>query len=143
MLLSGTERRFLDSQPVGRLATADAAGRPHVVPVCFALDGDSVYVAIDAKPKRGDPLRLKRLRNIAENPSASLVVDRYADDWSRLGWVLLRGDAEILTEGVEHIAAQDLVRARYPQMRDMDLTGLPVIALRLARASSWGDLTPD
>ena len=142
-MLNETERRFLDSQPVGRLATADAAGRPHVVPVCFALDGDSVYIAIDAKPKRGDPLRLKRLRNIAENPSVSLVVDRYADNWSRLGWVLLRGDAEILTGGAEHAEAQALVRARYPQMRAMDLTGLPVIALRVARASHWGDLTPD
>lgn len=142
-MLNETERRFLDSQPVGRLATADAAGRPHVVPVCFALAGDSVYVAIDAKPKHGDPLRLKRLRNIAENPSVSLVVDRYADDWSRLGWVLLRGNAEILTEGAEHANAQDLVRARYPQMREMDLTGLPVIALRLDRTSHWGDLTPD
>lgn len=142
-MLNETERRFLDSQPVGRLATADAAGRPHVVPVCFALDGDSVYIAIDAKPKRGDPLRLKRLRNIAENPSVSLVVDRYADNWSRLGWVLLRGDAEILTGGAEHAEAQALVRARYPQMREMDLTGLPVIALRLDRTSHWGDLTPD
>lgn len=142
-MLNETERRFLDSQPVGRLATADAAGRPHVVPVCFAVAGDSAYVAIDAKPKRGDPLRLKRLRNIAENPFASLVVDRYADDWSRLGWVLLHGRAEILTGGVEHAEAQALVRARYPQMREMDLTGLPVIALRLARAGSWGDLTPE
>ena len=142
-MLSDAERRFIDSRPVGRLATADAAGRPHVVPVCFALDGDNVYIAIDAKPKRGDPLRLKRLRNIVENPSASLVVDRYADDWSRLGWVLLHADAEILTDGAEHTNAQTLVRARYRQMRDMDLAGLPVIALRVARASSWGDLTPD
>lgn len=142
-MLNDTERRFLDSQPVGRLATADAAGRPHVVPVCFAVAGDSIYIAIDAKPKHGDPLRLKRLRNIAENPSVSLVVDRYADDWSRLGWVLLHSRAEILTAGVEHANAQALVRSRYPQMQAMDLSGLPVIALRLARASSWGDLTPD
>ena len=142
-MLNDAERRFVDGQPVGRLATADAAGRPHVVPVCFAVAGDNLYIAIDAKPKHGDPSRLKRLRNIAENPSVSLVVDRYADDWSRLGWVLLHGQAEILTGGAEHTNAQALVRARYSQMREMDLAGLPVIALRLARAGSWGDLTPD
>ena len=139
-MLSQRERRFLDNCRVGHLATADAAGRPQVVPVCFALDGASLYIAIDEKPKRRDR-PLKRVRNILENPAAAFVVDRYDEDWSRLGWVMLRGRAEILEAGAEYDRAQALVVARYPQLRAMRLTGLPVIALRIGRAASWGDLT--
>lgn len=141
-MLAETERRFLLSRRVAHLATADAAGVPQVVPVCFALQDSTLYVAIDEKPKRTDR-PLKRLRNIAANPAVTLVADRYDEDWSRLGWVMLRGHAEILERGPEHAAAQDLLRARYPQMAAMRLKGLPVIALRIARAASWGDLRPD
>lgn len=133
-------RRFLDRQRVARLATADAAGVPQVVPVCFALDGDSVYIAIDRKPKRGPARNLKRLRNIVENPRVSLVADVYDEDWSRLGWVMVHGMAEILEDGAEHAAAQARLRRRYPQLAAMDLAGLPVIALRIERTTSWGDL---
>ena len=88
-MLSASELRFIERRRVAHLATADATGRPHVVPVCFAhLDG-RFYIAIDEKPKRS--LRLKRLRNIEENPQVALVFDRYDDDWSRLGWVLVQG----------------------------------------------------
>jgi PPOX class probable F420-dependent enzyme len=139
-VLSDRERQFLESRRVGHLATADGRGMPHVVPVCFAIDGGSLYVAIDEKPKRLDR-PLKRVRNILDNPAAAFVVDRYDDDWSRLGWVMLRGRAEILERGAEHERAQALVVARYPQLRTMRLGGLPVIALRIERAASWGDLT--
>src|SRR5215469_12754673 len=99
-LLSEDERCFLTAARVAHLATADRAARPHVVPVCFALDGASLYITIDEKPKRG--ARLKRLRNIEENPEVALVADRYDEDWTRLGWVMLRGHAEILLGGTEH-----------------------------------------
>jgi PPOX class probable F420-dependent enzyme len=138
--LSQPERDFLVRQRVGHLATADRQGAPHVVPVCYAVADDTLYVTVDRKPKRGAPL--KRLANIAENPAVALVVDRYDEDWARLGWVMLRGAAEILADGPEHDAAQALLRARYPQYAAMDLADLPVIALRIARAASWGDLTP-
>ena len=135
------ERRFLEARRVARLATADGAGTPHVVPVCFALSGRSVYITIDEKPKRGGGRGLKRLRNIAENPAVALVADRYDDrDWSRLAWVMLRGRAEMLASGAEHDEGQALLRARYPQYRDMTLEGLPVIAIRVERTTSWGDL---
>ena len=121
---------------MAHLATADAAGAPHVVPVCFALAGDSVYIAIDRKPKSGR--LLKRLRNIAENPKIMLTADRYDDeDWSRLRWVMLRGRAEILEGGPEHAEAQRILRDRYPQYRTMDLEPLPVIAIRIERATGW------
>jgi PPOX class probable F420-dependent enzyme len=139
-LLSPSERDFLARQRVGRLATADRHGAPHVVPVCYAVRDDTLYVAIDRKPKRGAPL--KRLANIAQNPVVAVVVDRYDDAWARLGWVMLRGGAEILADGPEHDAAQALLRARYRQYEAMALADLPVIALRIARATSWGDLSP-
>src|SRR5258705_9856066 len=98
---SGPERRFLAQQRVGHLATADRGAVPHVVPVCFATAGDALYITIDEKPKRFGGTTLKRLRNIAENPVVAVVVDRYDEKWEKLGWVMLRGRAEILTEGSE------------------------------------------
>ena len=141
-MLNEHQRRFLESRRVGHLATADASGMPHVVPVCFAVSGNAVYITIDQKPK-GDPRALKRLRNIADNPQAALVADRYDEDWTRLGWVMLRGRAEILASGAEHDMAQELLRGRYPQYRRMQLAELPVVALRIARVTSWGDLSTE
>jgi PPOX class probable F420-dependent enzyme len=141
-MLSQPQARFLASRRVGHLATADARGSPHLVPVCFAVSEGALYITIDRKPK-GDPRALKRLKNIIENPVAAFVVDRYDEDWARLGWVMLRGPAEILTAGVEHDLAQTLLRSRYPQYRAMELDDLPVIAIRIARATSWGDLSVD
>jgi len=141
-MVSEAQRRFLESRRVAHLATADAAGAPHVVPVCFAMRESAVYITIDQKPK-GNPRALRRLRNIAENPAAALVADRYDEDWARLGWIMLRGRAEILETGAEHDAAQEMLRARYPQYRSMQLADLPVIALRIERVTSWGDLGVD
>jgi PPOX class probable F420-dependent enzyme len=138
-MLSERERQFLAGRKVGHLATADRRGAPHVVPVCFAIEEDALYITIDEKPKRAD-VPLKRLRNIVENPAVAVVVDRYDDDWTRLGWVMLRGRADVLTEGAEHTRAQGLLRARYPQLNDMDIASLPVIAVRVERATSWGNL---
>jgi PPOX class probable F420-dependent enzyme len=139
-MLSEAQRRFVASRRVAHLATADRRGAPYVVPVCFAIDGDSLYIAIDEKPK-GDPKRLKRLRNIADNPAVAVTADRWDEDWRRLGWVMLRGHAEILEAGAEHARAQALVEARYPQLATMTIAGLPVIALRIAHVASWGDLS--
>jgi PPOX class probable F420-dependent enzyme len=139
-LLSDTVRAFCEHARVARLATVSARGEPHLVPVCFAIIGDSLYITIDEKPKRTD-IPLKRLRNIAENPEIAVTLDRWDEEWSRLAWVMLRGRAEILTDGLEHDAAQDRLRARYPQYRRMDLAPLPVIALRIRRATHWGNLT--
>jgi len=141
-MLSEHERHFLSRRRVGHLATADRGGAPHVVPVCFALEAEALYITIDEKPKRPD-VPLKRLRNIAENPAVAVVVDRYDDDWTRLGWVMLRGRADILTGGEEHARAQALLRARYPQLNEMDIASLPVIAMRLDRVTSWGNLAAE
>jgi len=141
-MLSDPLARFLASRRVGHLATADARGAPHVVPVCFAASGDALYITIDQKPK-GDIRALKRLRNIIENPVTAFVADRWDEDWTRLGWIMLRGPAEILANGAEHDRAQELLRSRYPQYQRMELAGLPVIAIRIARVTSWGDLSAE
>jgi PPOX class probable F420-dependent enzyme len=140
-MLTDSERRFLEVRRVAHLATADRHGVPHVVPVCYALAPDTLYITIDQKPKRGPATALRRLRNIAENPAIAVVVDQYDEDWTRLGWVMLRGTAQILNDGPEHDAAQALLKSRYPQLDAMEIAGLPVIAMRIARAMSWGDLS--
>lgn len=121
---------------VGRLATADAAGRPLVVPVCFAFDDAALYSAVDDKPKRTRELR--RLRNVRDNPQASVVVDVWDEDWTRLAWVMVEGRAEVLTHGTEFTRAIDLLRAKYPQYRTMNLErDGAVLRLQADRVLSW------
>jgi PPOX class probable F420-dependent enzyme len=138
-------RRFLERQRVAHLATADSSGAPHVVPICFALVGDTLYVAIDEKPKRSAASGLRRLRNISENPRVAIVADLYDDeDWSRLGFVLLRATARILeppgAAGNEHVRALEVLRQKYPQYRSMALEDRPVIAADVASVTAWGRL---
>lgn len=135
-VLSDRERAFLLRRRVGRLATANAAAVPHIVPVCFTLVDDVLCTAIDEKPKRAR--ELKRLRNIAENPAVTFLADHYDEDWSRLGWLRLDGRAEILREGAEFKSAVRALRDRYVQYATMKLS--PLIALRVTRAQSWGNL---
>ena len=122
---------------VGRLATADAAGRPLVVPVCYVYDGARCYSAVDAKPKQTRNLR--RLRNIADNPHVSLVVDVWDEDWSRLCWVIVEGRAEVLRDGADFARAVDLLGAKYPQYQalPLDRTAGVAIAITPERVLSW------
>jgi PPOX class probable F420-dependent enzyme len=139
--LSVDERRFLDRQRVAHLATADRRAIPHVVPVCFVVSARTLYITIDEKPKRQSSAELKRLTNIIENPEVAVVVDRYDEDWTLLGWVMLRGQAEVLADGTEHDDAQALLRSRYSQLRTMRISQHPVIAVRIERTTSWGNLS--
>ena len=140
-VLSDQVRQFLDSQRIAHLATADRRATPHIVPVCFTVWNDTLYITIDEKPKRGPSAALKRMRNIAENPAVAVVADRYDEDWSRLGWVMLHGRAEILIRGTEHDDAQLRLRSRYPQLEAMQIIEHPVIAVRIQRATNWGDIS--
>ena len=126
-------QRVLDAR-VARLATVDAEGRPHLVPICFALDGDIVYSAVDEKPKRSK--RLKRLDNIRANPHVSVLVDHYEEDWKRLWWVRLDGTARVLEGGPEREHALALLREKYEQYRSQPPTG-PVIAIGIERWRGW------
>jgi len=133
--LSERGHRLLDEARIGHLATASGAGEPHAVPVCFAYLGDLVYSVIDEKPKRTQ--RLRRIRNIEENGRASLIVDRYDEDWNQLGWVMLRADAAVLGGGEEHAEALALLCDRYEQYLSMALDQAPVLRLHVRRASEW------
>jgi len=139
-VLTVAQWHFLAAQRVAHLATADANGVPHVVPVCFALADARCYIAIDEKPKRAGALALKRARNILARPEVSLVADQYDEEWSRLGYVLLHGRAEVLEGGPEHAKAVELLRGRYVQYRSMGLDTRPIIAITPHRAVSWGSL---
>lgn len=137
-MLTEPQRGFLARARVGHLATADAQGAPHLIPVCFVVETTSLYITVDEKPKRTD-IPLKRIRNIQENPQVAFTIDRWDEDWTRLAWLMLRGPAEILTDGTEHDRAQALLRTKYPQYRTMAIEALPVIALRIRRVLGWGD----
>jgi PPOX class probable F420-dependent enzyme len=115
---------------VARLATVDPQGRPHVVPICFVLEDQTLYTAVDQKPKR--TRRLQRLRNIELNPQVEVVIDHYDDEWSRLWWVRLRGTARI----VDDPRAMELLAAKYPQYRERPPAG-PVIAVAIEERSEW------
>ena len=136
-MLTDAHRRFLDQIRVAHLATAGRDGAPHLVPVCFCVEGNALYITVDEKPKRTD-VPLRRIRNIQENPAVAVTVDRWDEDWTRLGWVMLRGAADILADGTEHDRAQERLCLRYPQYRAMNLVSLPVIAVRIRRVLSWG-----
>lgn len=139
--LTPEQTAFLVRQRVARLATAGADGEPHAVPVCFAYAPGAVYIALDEKPKNVAAIRLKRVRNIVENPRATLIADRYDEDWRRLAFVMVRGGAELVGPGTEeHGAAIRLLRGKYHQYETMRIQENPVIAIRPERAAAWGAL---
>ena len=122
------------------MATADREGLPHLIPVTFAYDGMRFYIALDQKPKRVSPLRLKRVHNIRENPKVVLLLDRYDESWEKLGYVLVHGTARIVETGSGRDEAVALLRDKYPQYRDMELDFAPVIEVSPERFVSWGAL---
>jgi PPOX class probable F420-dependent enzyme len=106
---------------VARLATVDETGYPHVVPVCYATNGQAYYSPLDAKPKKSPVNRLKRVRNIRANPRVALLIDHYEEDWARLRFVMVQGRAELLDGGTEWKTARRLLEAKYPQYRALPL----------------------
>jgi PPOX class probable F420-dependent enzyme len=127
-------RARVATSPIGRLATVDPDGRPHLVPIVFALAGDTLYSAVDAKPKRSRMLR--RIENARRDPNVAVLVDHYDDDWARLWWVRLRGRARVLDGGVEAQRALALLAEKYPQYRDAP-PGVPVLAIDVDEWRSW------
>lgn len=135
--LTSAQDRFLRSARTGHLATADATGQPHVIPVCYVFDGESVYSVLDAKPKTTPLSQLRRVRNILANPRVSLVVDHYEEDWTSLQYVMVTGDAGLLESGEEWARAIVMLREKYPQYQQMDLAQSPVIKIVPSRFVPW------
>ncbi|MET4646584.1 TIGR03668 family PPOX class F420-dependent oxidoreductase [Streptomyces sp. NBC_00121] len=136
-LTSAEARERFAAARIAHLATIDAASRPHLVPVVFALDGDTVMLAVDHKPKR--TTRLKRLANIAAHPSVCLLADHYEEDWDRLWWVRADGEARVLPSPdrfSEAARCVGLLRAKYQQYAEHPPDG-PVVEVSVLRWSGW------
>jgi len=133
--------QFINSHRVARLATADAAGHPAVVPICYAFDGRALYSAIDKKPKRVELMQLQRIRNIRVNSQVALVIDDYSEDWSELIYVVVRGAAEIIHPGkspsAEHESAVAALRLKYEQYRSMEIDRNPIIRIVPKQVRLW------
>ncbi|HJS59189.1 MAG TPA: TIGR03668 family PPOX class F420-dependent oxidoreductase [Vicinamibacteria bacterium] len=127
-------RERVRTAQVARLATTDPDGRPHLVPIVFVLDGERLYSAVDAKPKRSR--RLRRVANARERPDVTVLVDQYDDDWTKLWWVRLRGRARVLEAGEEAERALQLLVDKYEPYR-RELPGCPVLAVNILEWRSW------
>lgn len=135
------ERQYLETARIGRLATADANGRPHVVPVCFAMTDERIVTPIDEKPQGASPEELRRSRDVRENPRVAVLVDHYTEEWSQLGWVQIRGTATWCEPDTDaHIAGIGALRGKYEQYIDHDLEGRPLIRIEPGSVRSWGTL---
>ena len=127
-------RARVNAARVGRLASVDRTGRPHVVPICFVLSRDRVVSVIDDKPKR--TMRLRRLENVKQNPDVQLIVDHYEDDWSALWWVRISGRARVAESGTTRDEAIHLLARKYSQYREHPPTG-PVLVIDVTGISGW------
>jgi PPOX class probable F420-dependent enzyme len=127
-------RKRFGSARVARLATVDADGRPHLVPLCFALVGDRIVSVVDAKPKRTPELR--RLANIRAQPRVSVLVDEYDEDWTTLWWVRADGVARIVGKGAERDDTVAALTGKYPQYEKQPPAG-PVVAITVERWRGW------
>ncbi|MGO8883508.1 MAG: TIGR03668 family PPOX class F420-dependent oxidoreductase [Streptosporangiaceae bacterium] len=136
---SAGARRLLSSARVARLATVTSTGRPQLVPVTFAMEGDCIYFAVDAKPKTTP--HLQRLRNIRANPRVAVLADYYDEDWTALWWARADGSAVILAGAAAQAAPVALLAQRYPQYRETPPAG-PVIRVAVERWTGWTAAAP-
>jgi len=144
--LRESELVYLAAHRVGRLATIDPRGRPHVVPICYTILDDTIVMSLDDKPKSVAPRSLQRVRNIESRPEVALVVDDYSEDWQQLSWVMARGRANLVEAGQgNHVDAIQLLRVKYPQYLTMAIEQRPVVQISAISATSWswnGSLFP-
>jgi len=131
------ELDLLSRTRVGRLATADKTGQPHVIPIVFATDGAKLYTPLDKKPKRIPPTQLKRVRNLVENPRVAFVVDHYEEDWTKLAWLLVKGTGAITESGETYELGVRLLEKKYPQYERMPLKDQPLIVITPFAVTSW------
>jgi PPOX class probable F420-dependent enzyme len=131
---NATMRRLVGEAREARLASVRPDGRPHIIPCCFAIEGDTVYSAVDAKPK--STLELRRLENVRLTPAVALLIDHYSEDWTALWWVRLDGTAQVVASGDERDHALEHLREKYEQYRREPPPG-PVIVMAVTRWRAW------
>jgi PPOX class probable F420-dependent enzyme len=140
-MFDADERAYLTAARVARLATADADGRPHAVPICFALLDDAIVTPIDEKPKANDPDALRRVRDITANPRVAVVADHYHENWDHLGWLKIFGTATIHNpDHDQHPDAVTALRNKYDQYHDHALEHRPIVHITPGSVHNWGDL---
>lgn len=137
--LTDEETRFVRRARVARLGTASDEGQPNVVPVCFELLEGHIYIGLDSKPKSVAHLKLRRVRNILENPRVSFLVDKYDEDWGRLGYVMITASATLDLQESERGRAIIALRSKYPQYLRLLPDDAPVIRVTPLTVSSWGE----
>jgi PPOX class probable F420-dependent enzyme len=136
--LSAAAWQYLEAHRLGHLATVGECGDPSVVPICYAVDRQAIYSALDEKPKRVAPMALRRVRDLLAHAHVALVVDDYAEDWTKLAFLQVRGSADLLQPGTPgHAAAIALLRARYPQYATMAIERRPLIRIRPTHSTFW------
>jgi PPOX class probable F420-dependent enzyme len=149
-ILTADDLAFLSAARTAVLATIDGGGLPRLVPICFVVTESPrlvLHSPLDEKPKRtGDPHMLARVRDVAERPEVSVLVDRWSEEWDRLGWIRLYGLAALVEpagnplDGAEHGAVVAALRGKYPQYREQRLEDRPLIRIVVERCRSWGNL---
>jgi PPOX class probable F420-dependent enzyme len=136
--LTPADRALLAEARRATLATIDPRGRARLVPICFVVDGDVLWSPLDEKPKAaGDVRDLARVRDIVERPEVTVLVDRWSEDWTRLGWVRLHGSAQLVEADAVAAGVIPLLRARYPQYDDHDLEHRPMLRIPIEHVTSW------
>lgn len=130
----------IDAHRIGHLATVDDTLAPHLVPICFAYDGQAVYSAIDHKPKRRTGYTMQRIRNILAQPRVAFLVHHYEEDWQQLSYVMIRGPATVLEEGPEYRRALALLEDKYAQYRERQLSSSGGLVIKIVpeRVQHWG-----
>ena len=141
MALNKAERGFIARARTATLGTIAPDGRPRLVPICFVLIGDVLYMPIDEKPKTSDLSSLARIRDIERRADVTVLIDRWDEDWSRLAWLRIDGRASLADDPAERTRAIAALRAKYPQYADHDLESRPLIRIAIERVRSWGDLS--
>jgi PPOX class probable F420-dependent enzyme len=136
--LTPADRALLAEARRATLATIDPRGRARLVPICFVVDGDVMWSPLDEKPKAVTDMRsLARVRDIAERPEVTVLVDRWSEDWTRLGWVRLHGSVQLVEADAVAAGVIPLLRARYPQYDDHDLEHRPMLRITIEHVTSW------
>jgi PPOX class probable F420-dependent enzyme len=141
MALRKAERGFIARARTATLGTIAPDGRPRLVPICFVLMGDVLYMPIDEKPKTSDLSSLARIRDIERRADVSVLVDRWDEDWRRLAWLRCDGSASVSADELERAAAMAALREKYEQYAAHDLEWRPLIRISIERVRSWGDLS--
>ena len=134
--------RYISRKRIAHFATSDSNGLPTVIPVCHVFNNGIIYSPLDKKSKKVEPKKLKRVRNILNNPNVSLVLDEYHDDWEKLSYLIIQGHASLIDHGQEYSRALMLLCEKYEQYREMklDTLGLPIIKILPDKIISWGDI---